>query len=77
MRTANTSRQLPESPGVYLFRMPVGQFFTFGKARNLRSRVRSYFLESRWIDAKTGSAGARDRPIWKPSWLQRARIALG
>src|SRR5213078_4159805 len=26
-----------------------------GKARNLRSRVRSYFLESRWIDAKTGS----------------------
>src|SRR5262249_58576820 len=26
-----------------------------GKARNLRSRVRSYFLESRWMDAKTGS----------------------
>jgi excinuclease ABC subunit C len=26
-----------------------------GKARNLRSRVRSYFTESRWIDAKTGS----------------------
>ncbi|MGB7467131.1 MAG: excinuclease ABC subunit UvrC, partial [Candidatus Acidiferrum sp.] len=26
-----------------------------GKARSLRSRVRSYFLESRWMDAKTGS----------------------
>ena len=26
-----------------------------GKARSLRSRVRSYFLESRWADAKTGS----------------------
>ena len=26
-----------------------------GKARSLRSRVRSYFLESRWVDAKTGS----------------------
>ena len=26
-----------------------------GKATSLRSRVRSYFLESRWTDAKTGS----------------------
>jgi excinuclease ABC subunit C len=26
-----------------------------GKAGSLRSRVRSYFLESRWMDAKTGS----------------------
>lgn len=26
-----------------------------GKARSLRNRVRSYFLESRWADAKTGS----------------------
>jgi excinuclease ABC subunit C len=26
-----------------------------GKATSLRSRARSYFLESRWVDAKTGS----------------------
>jgi excinuclease ABC subunit C len=46
---------LPESPGVYLFKDAGGTVVYVGKARNLRSRVRSYFLESRWIDAKTGS----------------------
>ena len=46
---------LPESPGVYLFKDAVGTILYVGKARNLRNRVRSYFLESRWIDAKTGS----------------------
>ncbi len=46
---------LPESPGVYLFRDAGGNVLYVGKARSLRSRVRSYFLESRWADAKTGS----------------------
>jgi excinuclease ABC subunit C len=46
---------LPESPGVYLFKDAGGTVLYVGKARNLRSRVRSYFLESRWVDAKTGS----------------------
>ena len=46
---------LPENPGVYLFKDAGGTVLYVGKARNLRSRVRSYFLESRWIDAKTGS----------------------
>jgi excinuclease ABC subunit C len=46
---------LPESPGVYLFKDAAGTVLYVGKARSLRSRVRSYFLESRWMDAKTGS----------------------
>ena len=47
--------QLPERPGVYLFKDAGGVVVYVGKARSLRSRVRSYFLESRWMDAKTGS----------------------
>ena len=46
---------LPEKPGVYLFKDAGGDVLYVGKARSLRSRVRSYFLESRWVDAKTGS----------------------
>jgi excinuclease ABC subunit C len=47
--------QLPPSPGVYLFQDAGGKILYVGKARSLRSRVKSYFLESRWVDAKTGS----------------------
>ena len=46
---------LPEKPGVYLFKDAGGAVVYVGKARLLRNRVRSYFLESRWVDAKTGS----------------------
>ena len=38
-----------------MFRDAGGAVLYVGKATSLRSRVRSYFLESRWIDAKTGS----------------------
>jgi excinuclease ABC subunit C len=55
MEPREKATQLPESPGVYLFKDAGGTILYVGKARNLRSRVRSYFLESRWIDAKTGS----------------------
>jgi len=47
--------QLPAQPGVYLFQDAGGTILYVGKARSLRSRVKSYFLESRWQDAKTGS----------------------
>ncbi|HXY00604.1 MAG TPA: excinuclease ABC subunit UvrC, partial [Candidatus Limnocylindrales bacterium] len=46
---------LPESPGVYLFKDATSKVIYVGKARSLRNRVRSYFLESRRVDAKTGS----------------------
>src|SRR5580692_4535617 len=46
---------LPESPGVYLFKDAAGHVLYVGKAASLRSRVRSYFLESSWVNAKTGS----------------------
>jgi len=46
---------LPLEPGVYLFQDAGGAILYVGKARSLRSRVRSYFLESNWQDAKTGS----------------------
>jgi excinuclease ABC subunit C len=55
MEPREKAAQLPESPGVYLFKDAGGTVLYVGKARSLRSRVRSYFLESRWIDAKTGS----------------------
>ena len=55
MEPREKASQLPESPGAYLFKDAGGTVLYVGKARNLRSRVRSYFTESRWVDAKTGS----------------------
>jgi excinuclease ABC subunit C len=46
---------LPSDAGVYLFKDALGTILYVGKAGVLRSRVRSYFLENRWTDAKTGS----------------------
>jgi excinuclease ABC subunit C len=46
---------LPLQPGVYMFQDAGGAILYVGKARSLRNRVRSYFLESRGLDAKTGS----------------------
>jgi len=46
---------LPRDAGVYLFKDALGTTLYVGKAGSLRSRVRSYFLETRWMDAKTGS----------------------
>ena len=40
---------------MYLFQDAGGTILYVGKARSLRNRVRSYFLESSWQDAKTGS----------------------
>src|SRR3984957_19552608 len=47
--------QLPTQPGVYLFKDAAEKILYVGKASSLRSRVRSYFLESNWANVKTGS----------------------
>jgi len=44
---------LPSAPGVYQFKDAAGRVIYVGKAKSLRDRVRSYFLESRVADAKT------------------------
>jgi len=46
-------RSLPTEPGVYLYKNAEGDVIYVGKAKNLRSRVASYFREARWEDAKT------------------------
>jgi excinuclease ABC subunit C len=48
-------RALPTQPGVYLYKNAEGEVIYVGKAKNLRSRVRSYLLEAAQADAKTGS----------------------
>ncbi len=48
-------RTLPLQPGVYLYKNAEGQVIYVGKAKSLRARVRSYFLEAATADAKTGT----------------------
>ncbi len=46
-------KRLPAQSGVYLFKDAGGGVIYIGKAKSLRSRVRSYFRSSRTLDAKT------------------------
>src|ERR1700760_1350817 len=48
-------RTIPTEPGVYLYKNAEGEVIYVGKAKNLRSRVSSYFHEGRVSDAKTGT----------------------
>jgi excinuclease ABC subunit C len=54
---------LPASPGVYLYKDGAGRVIYVGKAKSLRDRVRSYFLEEKFADAKTGSLLSEARDI--------------
>jgi len=55
--------QLPTQPGVYLYKDGGGNVLYVGKAKSLRSRVRSYFNEDRLAEAKTGTLIAEARDI--------------
>jgi len=55
--------QLPDRPGVYLYKDGKGQIVYVGKAASLRSRVRSYFQESRARDPKTDALVGQIRDI--------------
>ncbi|HUK30194.1 MAG TPA: excinuclease ABC subunit UvrC [Candidatus Acidoferrum sp.] len=46
---------LPAEPGVYLFKDVMGKIVYVGMSVSLRSRVKSYFVDARQLDAKTGS----------------------
>ncbi len=48
-------KTVPSNPGVYLYKNAEGEVIYVGKAKNLRARVRSYFVEGASEDAKTGS----------------------
>jgi excinuclease ABC subunit C len=48
-------RTLPTKPGVYMYKNAEGEVIYVGKAKSLRARVRSYFVEAAMADAKTGS----------------------
>ena len=53
MLSSEQLASLPSAPGVYQFKDAAGRVIYVGKAKSLRDRVRSYFLESRAADAKT------------------------
>lgn len=55
MDLSSKIRTLPTSAGVYLYKNAEGEVIYVGKAKNLRSRVGSYFHEGRIADAKTGT----------------------
>jgi excinuclease ABC subunit C len=48
-------RTIPGQPGCYLYKNAEGEVIYVGKAKNLRARVRSYFLEASQANAKTGT----------------------
>jgi excinuclease ABC subunit C len=48
-------RTIPALPGCYLYKNAEGEVIYVGKAKNLRARVRSYFLAANQQNAKTGS----------------------
>src|SRR4026209_1024372 len=55
--------QVPDRPGVYLYKDAKAQIVYIGKAASLKSRVRSYFQESRARDPKTDALVGQIRDL--------------
>jgi excinuclease ABC subunit C len=55
MSLRERAAELPAGPGVYLYKDEHGTVLYVGKAKNLRSRVRSYFSDDKMSDVKTGT----------------------
>ena len=53
MTIAEKLKDLPTASGIYIHKNASGKIIYVGKAKNLRSRVRSYFQSSRSMDPKT------------------------
>jgi excinuclease ABC subunit C len=63
MDLRDIAAQLPLLPGVYLYKDAHGTVIYVGKAKNLRSRVRSYFNDDRLADTKTGTLISEARDV--------------
>ena len=63
MELREIAASLPLLPGVYLYKDEHGTVIYVGKAKNLRSRVRSYFSDERLADVKTGTLISEARDV--------------
>jgi excinuclease ABC subunit C len=63
MELRDKAAQLPLQPGVYLYKDAGGRVIYVGKAKSLRLRVRSYFLEDKLADVKTGTLISEARDV--------------
>ncbi len=63
MSLRDKAAQLPPLPGVYLYKDEHATVIYVGKAKSLRSRVRSYFNEDRLADTKTGTLISEARDV--------------
>ncbi len=62
-RSIATSRDHPESPGVYLFKDAKGRILYVGKAKNLRRRLASYFRPPAQLPLKTRAMVAKSAAV--------------
>ncbi len=56
-------RELPDSPGVYIFKDESGSIIYVGKASSLKKRVKSYFQPSKNLSPRTKSMAEKVRDI--------------